>query len=410
MTDSLQERKSPIKSIVVVILTFLLIPVITATILYFSHENFRFAANNYLTWLPGRAGLYFSNFPTKEEQENIKRGIAKHYITFEEDRLVDKLLIIKAEDEKLYKELLILLSRENPMKMRNVKERLRDSLLKPSLLVRIAEDIDHDKTVKVEELVDYYASLNVSDAISEIHRTYDSGELTDEDLPLIFEKLPIKLASDILRNLDPGLIDKAKYNMPETKRKEIEKEIQNKANRERDLKRQAKVYEIAPFKEKIEDLGTTNKFKSEDLALIYRHMSIVSSAQVLARVDDQEFIADLYNDIDHLGALNMDIEEMSTKLEEGVQIYKNYDKRVKELVEIYEKIPLQELTDIIEEMAKGNKKYRSYLVGQEEIVFTEEDLVLDILRQLKPKKSAELLEQLRTHRSVDLSEKYVLKR
>lgn len=412
MTTSLQEKEKSgfLKGIIIVVIAFLFIPLMTVTIMYVSNENFRHTTNNFLTILPGGAGGYFRRLPTKEEKENLKIQIAKHYITLEEDRLVDKLLIIKGEDSNLYDDLLILLSKENPMKMRNVKENLRNIQLQSNPLSRILEEIDQEKAVKVEEYANYYSSLKITDAILEIERTFKSGELRSEELPLIFESLSTDLSANYLIHLDNSISERALYGLREGKRREIEKKMQELNSRQNELIRLASIYEKDSLEEKIEDLGTINKFRPQDLAVIYKHMSIETGGQILATIEDNEFITNLYNQINTLESLNKETKELSANLAEMVEIYRNYDIKVKELVGIYEKMSLQELADIIEEMAKNNRNYQRYLVGAEEIIFTEEQLVLDVISKLKPNKSAQLLELLKTQRSVDLSKKYIVER
>ena len=111
MADNLQENEktSYLKGFIITFLAFLFIPIVTMIIMYFTNDNFHYATNNTLTALPGVLGEHFKSLPTKEEKENIKLQIAKYYIDLDEDRLLDKLLIIKGEDEELYNDLLILL-------------------------------------------------------------------------------------------------------------------------------------------------------------------------------------------------------------------------------------------------------------------------------------------------------------
>lgn len=412
MTTSLQEteKRSNLKGIIIVIIAFLFIPLMTVTIMYVGNENFRYTANNFLTILPGNAGGYFRRLPTKEEKENIKVQIAKYYIALEEDRLVDKLLIIKGEDNNLYDDLLILLSKENPMKMRSVKESLRNTQLQSNALSRILEEIDQEKATKINEYTDYYASLKVTDAVLEIERTYKSGELKSEELPLIFESLSTDASANLLIHLDDSISERALYGLKEMKRREIEKKIQEIHSRQDELIKLASIYEKESLEEKTDDLGTINRFRPQDLAVIYKNMSIKSGGQILATVNDDDFITNLYDQINTFEMLNKETKQLSSQLAEAIEIFKNYDVKVKELVGIYERMTLLELTNIVEEMAKNNRNYQRYSIGDEEIIFTEEQLVLDVISQLKPKKAAELLELLKTQRSVDLSKKYIVER
>ena len=410
MTDSLQEKRSPIKAIIIILIAFLLIPIMAILIRYFTNEDFKHQANNVLTILPGTLGEYFTNQPTKEEVETIKIQIAKHYIGLDEDRLIDKLLIIKNEDKDLYDDLMILLSRENPMKMSNIKERIRISELQSSSLNRIMEEIDEELTAKSDELAEYLSRLKLREAVNEIERIYEEGQVSGKELSRIFENFPTELSSNLLRYINSDIYETVLYNIKTTKKHEIEKKTQEMQHKERSLKELADIYEIEPFENKISDLGTTDIYNYDELAIIYRNMKLTSAAQVLASVDDEEFIADLYENLNQLESLDLGGVEITRNLEEAVQVYRNYDQKVGELAEIYERIPLPELIDIIERMVKDNKNYNSYKIGDYTIVFSEEELVLDILGRFKPNRAAQVLELLRTHMSVDLSGKYVARK
>ncbi|SES67425.1 hypothetical protein SAMN05660297_00192 [Natronincola peptidivorans] len=410
MTTNLRENdnKGLLKGIIIVIIAFLFIPIMTMLIMYFSNEDFRHSTNNVLSILPGNLGGYFQGQPTKTEIESLKLQIAKYYITFEEDRLVDKLLIIKGEDSNLYDDLIILLSRENPMKMRNVNEKLRSATMQSNSMQRILEEIDEDKITRIDELNQYFLSLKMPQSISEIQRTYRNGELKSEELPVLFEKLPIDISAQYLLYLDPEITEQIMFNLRQTIKKEIEKKMEEIQSRQDEMMRLASIYEKKSLEEQIEDLGNIDRFRQQDLAIIYKNMSIKSGGRILASVEDNDFIAELYENINALELLHGKEAKLAVDLSEAVQIYKNYETKVKELVDVYERMSLQELTNVIQQMIRNNNVYQQYTIRDEEIVFTEERLVIDVLNRLRPAKVAALLEQLNTQSSVNLSQKFVI--
>ena len=116
--------RSFIKTLSIMLISFISLPLIIMTIMYFNNEGFKDSVNKFLSGLPGKTGGYFQSIPTKQDKEELKKKIAKYYITLDEDRIVDKLLIIKGEDEQLFNDLIILMGRENTGKMEKVKESL----------------------------------------------------------------------------------------------------------------------------------------------------------------------------------------------------------------------------------------------------------------------------------------------
>jgi len=128
------------------------LPLLTMSIMYFSNENFKDNANKVLSALPGNLGNHFQSVPTKDEREKLKKDIAKHYVGLDPNRIVDKLLIVKGEDTQLFNDLIILMSRENPNKMKNVKEDLRLLNLKNDPINRILSEIDKDSEEKINRV------------------------------------------------------------------------------------------------------------------------------------------------------------------------------------------------------------------------------------------------------------------
>src|SRR5690606_206212 len=96
------KQRSFAKILSIILIAFISLPLMTMTLMYFSNDGFRDNANKVLSGLPGRLGNYFGSAPTKEEREEIKKNIARYYIDLDQNRIVDKLLIIKGEDQQLY--------------------------------------------------------------------------------------------------------------------------------------------------------------------------------------------------------------------------------------------------------------------------------------------------------------------
>ncbi|NLM03869.1 MAG: hypothetical protein GX214_02490 [Clostridiales bacterium] len=410
MADNLQENEktSYLKGFIITFLAFLFIPIVTMIIMYFTNDNFHYATNNTLTALPGVLGEHFKSLPTKEEKENIKLQIAKYYIDLDEDRLLDKLLIIKGEDEELYNDLLILLNKENPIKMKLIREKIRLSQLETNLLNRILEEIEDDKKEKINSYVDYYTSLKLPDTISEIERTYQSGEIKDNELAEFFNLMATENGSRYLYYLDNEIVEDIRYQIKKDKLNDFEREIAAMESKESQLEKLAHIYENETLNTQLNDLTNINKFNIKDLAVIYRNMSIKTAGRILSKIDDTEFITNLYQEISDLEKLNRQAENMPAYISEAIKIYENYDKKVEELGDIYRRISLDELVDTIENMVVGNRVYRRYDVNTEEIVFTQKNLAIDILRKLPAKRAAEVLEILRVERRIDLTQEFVL--
>ena len=410
MIDNLQEieKTSIFKKILIVLMAFLFITITTIVIIYFTNESFQYTTNNFLTLLPGSFGEHFKGLPTKVEKENIKLQVAKYYITLEDDRLLDKLLIIKGEDSDLYNDLLILLSRENPIKMKNIREKLRIKELEGNLLNRVLEEIDDEKQEIISDYTKYYTSLKLPEAISELERTFDNGEIKAEELAGLFENLSKEESAKYLYYLNSNLVENVKHKIKNNKLKDIEKEMEALKSKENHLKVLAKTYEEESLKTQIEDLGKDNKFNLKDLAVIYTNINIKTAGKILSEIEDNEFTSSLYEEINTLETLNREEVNTSTYIAEIAKIHRNYYDKVDELGEIYKKVSLEELVDVIEGMVISNKIFKKHTIDSEEITFTRENLAIDILKKLPYKRAAEILEILKVERRIDVTQKFIL--
>lgn len=399
------------KAILTITISFLMLPILTIIMVYFSNENFRFKSNEFLSAFPGPIGNYFNSQPTKEEINQMKVKIAKQYISLEEDRLIDKLLLIKAEDESLYNDLIILLSRENSRKMHSVKEKLRNTEIRENILIRMTNEIQEQELAKANDMINYIASLDPVSALYEIEKMYEEGTVDLKELRNIFINMPIENAANYLRYLEEELAYKIMFDLPSATKTNIQHLIDQMIRKENNLNDLAKIYETKPVEELIEEIGSIDKFRIKDLAYIYRNMTIKKAAHVLSKVEDLEFTMRLYDNIRQLDRLNRLGDDYGVKLSEAAEVYRKYEKRVNELVEIYQRLSQQELAAIIEEMINRNQVIFNHSISEEEqIIFTEEKLAIDILQKLRTNIVVGLIKEFNTEKAIEIARKIIARR
>ena len=406
MTASLEIKKtSKWKAILAVVLAFLTVPLITFLITYYSNENFRHASNKYLSSFPGIMGRHFASMPTREEEEIIKRQIAKYYITFEEEKLVDKLMLLRNENQQLFNDLIPLLNRENPVKMSKVNDVIRNTDLKSDVLQRILEDMNSDKAARLEALTKYYTSLKQNEAVKEIEKNYRNGDVTQEELTALFSKLQDQQAANLLYYIEGDIQQDILFNMTINKRSDITKKMDALELKHYNMKELAVIYENKNAGELFSEIGSNDKYNSQDLALIYKGLSLKKSADVLAQSADKEFILGLYESISQIEDLLKEDRVLASNLSAAVQVLQNYETNLNELLLVYQKLTPKEMAGLIEQMLKSNQIYQRHQFENAEIQFTQEQLVLDVLKRMKPAQVAKILGELSTPRSVELSNK-----
>lgn len=403
-----ENKGGALKALVIVLAAFILVPALTLVIVYYSNVNFQYTVNRFMSGAPGAIGGYFEKKPSKEENEQLKLQIARYYITLEEDRLVDKLLLIRSEDNKLFNDLVIVLNSLNPRKMRDVSESIRRVDLKGSTFDRILEEIELDQASGIDSLVNYYSSMKTSDAVEEILRTFNSGELTLDALPLVFDRLPLMVSAEYITHLDADLQNKVMFHLPPIKKQQIEKEIEGIRQRVVLSKETADIYNTKNTEELLQLIGNTEKHNLQELIHIYNNLTSEKGGQILSRIADEELVLNIIEGLVEQERLNLSVVGKSKNLATAIQVYKNYDAKVKEMVDIYQKLPIADLATLVDSMLSQNTVFqRIQLINEGDIVFTQEQLIIDLLRNLKPNTIANLLGQLRTPRAIELTQKYV---
>ena len=362
------------------------------------------SVNKFLSGLPGKRVDIFSH-SYKQDKEELKK-IAKYYITLDEDRIVDKLLIIKGEDEQLFNDLIILMGRENTGKMEKVKESLLTPKFKKNPFKRILAEIDRENKEKIDNIQKYYMSLNLAEAIREIERTHAINEITVDELAKLFEKLKPEQTAKYLFYLDEELQGQIKHRLPGRALRNIEKKLEKLKNNQARLLELASIYENKATEEAVSELGNFDRYNAEQLAFIFKNLTLNKSSKILSNVEDNDFISILLNEIKYLEELQKDKKNISSIIMRGITIYKNYAEKVNELTAIYQKTDVKELTEMFRIMLGRNKVYKKYtLDDSEEIIFTEEQLAIDILNKLKTDTVAEILENLKENDRILLSKK-----
>lgn len=398
--------KSFIKTLTIIIISFISLPILVMGMMYFSNEGFKDNANNILSALPGTVGNYFQEIPTKDERQDLKKSIAKHYVNLDEDRIVDKLLIVKGEDSELYNELIVLMSRENSNKMKIVKDNLKALQFKNDPLNRIMVEIDKDGEEKTNNLTKYFTSLNTSNAIAEIERIYGNNEMSTEELATVFRKLKPEQASLYLFNLDTDISTQIEYKLPKESLRAIEKKKQELEKKREDLFHLSDVYKNTSLEQAIDELGNTKLYNVQDLAFILKELPVTRSSKILSNVDNNDFMLTLFTQIDELERLEKIVPGTSANITKGITVYKEYDEKINELVLIYQKTPVEDLAKILNTMLKRNEVYKKHSLNDlEEITFNEEQLVLDVVQRLKNNVVVELLKKMEERDAIAFSKK-----
>ena len=279
------------------------------------------------------------------------------------------MLIVKGEDEQLFNDLVVLMSKENTSKMKRVKESLLIPEFKRNPFNRILAEIDKESEEKIDNMQKYYTSLNLAEAIQEIERTHATNEITIDELTNLFKKLKTEQAAKYLFYLDVELERQIKYKLPKDVLRNTEKKSEELESEQTRLLELASIYENKSIEETVDELGNFDKYNAEQLAFIFKNLTLNKSSKILSNVEDNDFISTLLNEINHLEELQRDNQNTSSTIMKGVTIYKEYDEKIDELAAIYQKTDIEELTEMIKTMLKRNEVYKKHILDDFEELY-----------------------------------------
>jgi flagellar motility protein MotE (MotC chaperone) len=398
------------KILLVIFIVFIITPMIIVGIIYYTNDNFRLEANKYLVVLPGPLGEHFKSYPTRTELDKQKVSIAKYLTQIDNNRAIDKLTLIKNEDEVLYNDIIKLMIKLNGNKTKVIMDEIRNNLVKKDVLLRTVEQIDVEKENEILEKAKYLESLTPITAINEIEADIEEKRTTYSELATIFESIKAENAVNLLRHMDEGVREKIIDNFGyDEKKREIKVLLSTINDNESKLKYASEIYLTENPEKLVSIIGNTATYKIDDLAVIYKNIGVIKGAQILAKLEDDNFVHELVNEIKEREILSNDEDLLTEDLLKAYKIYRDFDKNVKELTSIYEKMEDRQIAELIKRMIRNSTSTKKYTLNSgESISISDEDLALTILKEFNERKLAAVLSNLDNTLASDVTKKLSL--
>ncbi|WP_432400567.1 hypothetical protein [Wukongibacter sp. M2B1] len=395
------------KIVFIIITVFMITPLLIASLIYYTNDDFKMQANKYLVGLPGPIGEYFNSYPTKKEVDSQKIAIAKYLIEIDDSRASDKLTLIKNEDEVLYNEIIKVMLKLNPNKTQNITNEIRKNLLKKDILTRTMEQIDEEKKEEVVDKAKYYESLSTMTAIEKIGSDLENKRVSYIELGKIFENMKNENAVKLLRYLEDDIAVKIISNFSfDEKKRNINNMISSIDDNEKKLKNLAEIYSTESPEKLVDIIGNTQTYKLNDLATIYKALGVKKSAKILSLLDSEEFVHELINNIKEKEILVKGEDLFTDDILRAYKIYRDFDSNVTELTSIYEKMSDTQIAELIKKMIRNSSEPEIYeLFNGEFLSISDEDLALSMLKKFNERKLASILSTLDTSLSSEITRK-----
>ena len=404
--DIKKTKPKRLKSILIII--FVIIPLLIMTLIYFNNKTFKSKVNNLLGKLPGAAGEYFKSSPTESERNDKKIDLANHYISLESEIAADKLYIIKKNDEKLYSEIIKLMNSISSSKTEEIIKLVRNIELRKDLLFSIHDEIQKEKENILMDEITRLENQDLLITINEMEKRITTENMFKENLPDIINFMREEKAVDILYYIDKDIKDEILYVLSDNKRTSMESELLAKKVEQTKLVDLAALYEVKPVEVALDEIGNIENYTIEELGIIYKNLSALKSAEILSKLDEDNFIEELFTSIRKEEQLNSEEKSITKDISKSIQFITEYNEKIDDLVTVYEKMGPDKVAKIVEKMMVNNKTVTALEINSEPVFeISDASIIIDVLSRIRSKTLSNIINYISTDKASTLTQMLV---
>lgn len=409
MADGKNKKGGGLKVVLIVILLFVIMPILILGSVYYFSDPFKDSVNNVMSSVPGPIGNYFDALPTAVEVSDQIKSIGDYMLSVETQRAVDKLLVLKSNDQTVYDQVIKSMLRANPNRTENILEEIRRSTVKKDLIANTIDQIDTENQDMLKEKATYLNSVSTSTAIDEMNTIISSSINGHKDLANILAVMDPKDAAKLAKFLSTDDYNKVMGYMEYDKANPIKLEVAANQSRKNELMNIADIYSTDKIYKLVDVIGNTNTYTLDELSVLYKKLGPVKAGKILSKVNNDEFVFSLMNNLKENEILDKGEDKITEDILNSLKIYKDLDDNIKELSDIYVKMSSDKVAALIQNLVRNSAEPKVYtLTNGENIVITDEDIALGVLKNFTQKKVSEILSLLDDNLSSDLSRKMTL--
>ncbi len=397
------------KKFIIALLISILIVGLFGALLYKTVAPFREVVATALSNVPGGIGEHFSALPTEEETEAQVLKVAAYLLTLSPERAVDKLNAIKSEDGAIYDRVVKAMLRSDPNKTEKFLNSVRESAFGENVLLGTLQKIDEEQEQLNADKANFILSLNRVSALDEIKSMLDESPLAAKSVAAVFKHMPDETVVDIVKRLRPTDVAAIYAEMPAKRALDLKAMAEKSTIGEQELLQTAALLATKDSEKLAMLLGNEDTYTIDQLATIYRVFGAKFGGEVLSHVKDDEFISKLANAIVDSQKLEGESDNFSDDLLKSLNIFREYDDNLVELVKIYNDVDERKVADIIRRLYWNSENVKTYaLQNGESIEISDKRLAVDLLKSFSSKKIATILSYLDNSISTDISTKLAL--
>ncbi len=382
------KKRKLLKFIFILLITFLVIPVIIFSVFYNSNKAFKQNINNSFSKMPGVIGEYFSNYPTEEEKDEKVDYLAKHFLKFDPDVAADKIYIIKKEDEGLYFNLIKEMNSISTKKTEDIVLKIRNMELRKDLLVSTYEEAKDEEKQEILSEISRMENQDIKLSLIEIENNF-----LERDFLEILSRVDKNKLSELLYYMDGDIKDYILKSFKEEKRNEIQRLIYIIDSKEKNLKDIAQLYETRPIDQVTTEIGNFESYSMEELGIIYTNLSNVKAGELLYSIGDEKFTEELFIEIARRENIIQSNDNIIENISKAIEFITEYNLKIKDLVQIYEKMAPGKVAKIVESMITNEETITSLELNDENAYNLSDNLIIiDVLSRMKNQTLSKVLD------------------
>lgn len=411
IVDNKDEKKKAkgLGGCLVILLILFLTPLLALSAFYMFNRDFKLNVNGLMSNAPGALGDYFEKFPTRAEELEQIRIVSSFILGLEQDRAVDKLLLLQNDDPRIYDDVIKDMLRINPNKTRTILEGLRTATVNKDVLSNTVQSISEEQNKLLKDTANYISGLPSNAAVDEVMKIIDDSINGHKNAAEIMEYIDDQVAVSIMYQLDVGDRNRIFASLSEAKALSIRNAYSMQQRRIADLVQIADVYRAEVTEGLINTIGNTQTYSYEDLAVIYKTLGSKKAGEVLAKVEDDAFVFDVVAKIKANELLEKSEDLITPDILKSLKIYREFDDNVSELIKVYSKMEVNKVVEIVRNMMLNASPSQVYTLDNGEIIsISDEDLIMQILKSFPQDKIAAILSSLDQTLSSELTRKLTL--
>lgn len=403
-TEKPKKKKSS-KIILILIIAFVLVPLGVGSVVYNTNKSFRDKMNTKLIKAPGFVGKYFRNYPTESEKQDKKTYLANYYLSLDPSRAADKIYIVKKNDEELFDDIIRIMNEMSPSKTSEILKLVRSIELRKDLLFSIYDEIQEEKQNQLKDEISRLEKNDILVSINEIEKRVaeESGYL--EKLPNIINFMDEDKASTILYYLDENIVNAVLPKLEAEKKSKLQNRMLIKEIEDKKLRDLASLYEAKPLDTAIEEIGNEETYSMDKLGSIYMNLSVKKAAEILSNVEDDNFTEEIFTVIRREEQLKKVEDSKTIDISEAIQFVSEYNRKIDELVGIYEKMSPDAIAKIVENMMDNTKTVTSLEINSTPIYeISDSTIIIDVLSKMKKPTVSKIINNMNTKKATQLTQ------